>query len=73
MSKRKFDEMELSNAELLERDLQKEGPSKAESTIKKNSLDSDEEDDEGDGKNYDIMSDDDIEGNYFRSPLVCIL
>ncbi|KAE8744768.1 hypothetical protein FOCC_FOCC008584 [Frankliniella occidentalis] len=62
MSKRKFDEIEeMSTAELLERDLQKDGPSKAESTIKKNSLDSDEEDD-GDGKNYDILSDDDIEG-----------
>lgn len=58
MAKRTFDEM--SEAELLERDL-KDGPSKTDTALKKNSLDSDEEDD-GDEKNYDILANDDIEG-----------
>ncbi|XP_034252405.1 CD2 antigen cytoplasmic tail-binding protein 2 homolog [Thrips palmi] len=59
MSKRTYDEM--SSAEILERDLAGDGPKKAEPAIIKNSLDSDEEDD-GDEKNYDILADDDIEG-----------
>lgn len=51
----------LSEAEQLERDLRGDSATKPDTAPKKNSLDSDEEDD-GDEKNYDILANDDIEG-----------
>lgn len=59
MSKRKFEE--VSDAERLEGDWNTPSASQTSAGLKKNSLDSDEEDD-GDDKNYDILADDDIEG-----------
>lgn len=59
MAKRKFDE--VSDAELLEKDWDSPSVSKIDAGVKKNSLDSDEEDDVDD-KNYEILDDDDIEG-----------
>ena len=62
MSKRKFEE--VTDAERLEEDWDSASASKINPGLKKNSLDSDEEDDDGDGKNYEILDEDDIEGDF---------